>query len=161
MPIRWTNSEAVPEYFRELVKLGMPIKNPTDSFQGVQLNNELRSNLIYLAKNEILRPLPIWLGRSARMYNYRDALKEVLTGPTRVKFEKEFPLLKDKQSRLKRIEDAYFEQAMKILTQITPEVGQPGFEGEPIKENVELRRVVEQRKAQKIGEKLIRKRAGQ
>ena len=159
MPIRWTNSEAVPEYFRELVKLGMPIKNPTDSFQGVQLNNELRSNLIYLAKNEIMRPLPIWSGRSPRMYTYRQALEEVLTGPTRMKFEREFPLLKDKQSRLKRIEEAYFEQAMKILTQITPEVGQPGFEGEPIEENVDLRRVVQQREAQKTSEKLIRKRA--
>ena len=93
------------------------------------------------------------------MYTYRQALEEVLTGPTRMKFEREFPLLKDKQSRLKRIEEAYFEQAMKILTQITPEVGQPGFEGEPIEENVDLRRVVQQREAQKTSEKLIRKRA--
>ena len=158
MPIRWTKSEEVPEYFRELVKLDMPIGNPKKSFQGIELNNELRSNLIYLAKNKVI--IPLVEGSTGGAYTFRQALEVILTGPGRWDFNKDNPLLSQKQSTLKRLEERYFEKAMDVLTKITPEVGATDFEGKPIPPDPALSQVVGERKAIKSIEKDIRRRSG-
>ena len=157
MPFRWTKSEEVPEYFRELVKLDMPIGNPKKSFQGIELNNELRSNLIYLAKNKVI--IPLVEGGTGGAYTFRQALEVILTGPGRADFNEDNPLLAQKQSTLKRLEERYFEKAMDVLTKITPDVGEADIEGKPIAPDPALSQVVDERGKIKEIEKDIRRRS--
>ena len=157
MPFRWTKSEEVPEYFRELVKLDMPIGNPKKSFQGIELNNELRSNLIYLAKNKVI--IPLVEGGTGGAYTFREALEVILTGPGRADFNEDNPLLAQKQSTLKRLEERYFEKAMDTLIKITPDVGEEDIEGKPIAPDPTLGQVVDERGKIKEIEKYIRRKS--
>jgi hypothetical protein len=155
-PIRYTTSKTVPPYVRELIALDMPIGNPRRTFQGMALNNELRSNLIYLAKNEV--PLPLSEGEGGS-FTFRQALEWVLAGPATAQFHEEYPLLKDKQSALKRLETRYFEAAMKVLISIGPKVKATDIEGRPIAENPELRRAIGEREGLKAFEETTREQA--
>ena len=156
MPLRWTQSDAVPEYFRELVKLDMPISNPDRSFQGIELNNKLKSDLIYVAKNQVILPLEPE-GRGA-VYTFRQALEMILAGPGRYAFDKENPLIADKQSAIKRLETRFFEKAMTLLQSAGPAAGMTDLEGEPIIERPQLIEAIETRESLKKVDKDLRQK---
>ena len=125
----------------------MPIGNPEKTFQGVRINNRTRSNLIYLAKNVVYRPITLFRTDTAAVFRFRDALQLLLEpGDYNDKFNNKYPIYEDKQSAIRRLEETYYEAAFALLAEITDEAGMINFEGDPIEENVELRRVLAQKK---------------
>ena len=109
-----------------------------------------------MAKNQVILPLEPE-GRGA-VYTFRQALEMILAGPGRYAFDKENPLIADKQSAIKRLETRFFEKAMTLLQSAGPDAGMTDLEGEPIIERPQLIEAIETRESLKKVDKDLRQK---
>tara|TARA_R100000234_G_scaffold120096_1_gene105377 strand:+ start:2944 stop:6090 length:3147 start_codon:yes stop_codon:yes gene_type:complete len=105
-PFKISRSEEMPEWHKELVKLGAPLAVEKKTMHGISLPKYFRGELNQVAKNEVV--LPAYEGMPPQ--TFRKAL-ETLLGSVDFLTSKD----EDQVRKIKKLENAFYQQGFEIL----------------------------------------------